>query len=217
MVKNIIFDLDGTLANTSQDIISSLRFALKKKGFNKIISLREFKKAANKGSINMVKKFLKRNDNKLIKEINFIFLNHYRKNICVKSSLKANVFSFLRTCKKKKIKLYVSTNKSEKNAKLLLKKLKILKFFNFVAGNDTFLYKKPNPLHLNKLKKKLFFKKKETILVGDSEVDSKLAKNFKIKFILIKNGYTTLKPSKINSDFTITSFAQISKILKKLS
>ena len=42
MVKNIIFDLDGTLANTSQDIISSLRFALKKKGLNKIISLSKF-------------------------------------------------------------------------------------------------------------------------------------------------------------------------------
>ena len=217
MIKNIIFDLDGTLANTAQDIISSLQYALKKKGFNKLISFKEFKKAANKGSIKMVKNFIQKNDNKLIKEINFNFLNYYWKNICIKSSLKSNVFSFLKTCKKKKIKLYVCTNKSEKNAKLLLKKLKILKYFNFVAGKDTFLFKKPNPLHLNMLKNKFFFKKKETIFIGDSEVDSILARNFKIKFILIKNGYTILKPDNIKSDFSISSFAQLPKILKKLS
>ena len=36
------------------------------------------------------------------------------------------------------------------------------------------------------MKKKFGFSKKETILVGDTEIDSLLAKNFKIKFILLK-------------------------------
>ena len=35
MIKNIIFDLDGTLANTSKDIIDSLNYSLKKIGFKK--------------------------------------------------------------------------------------------------------------------------------------------------------------------------------------
>ena len=39
MIKNIIFDLDGTLANTSEDIIDSLNFALKRIGFSKKINL----------------------------------------------------------------------------------------------------------------------------------------------------------------------------------
>ncbi len=35
MIKNIIFDIDGTLANTSSDIINSFNYALKKNGFKK--------------------------------------------------------------------------------------------------------------------------------------------------------------------------------------
>ena len=45
MIKNIIFDIDGTLAdNTSEDIIDALNFSLKKFGLKKKLILREFKK-----------------------------------------------------------------------------------------------------------------------------------------------------------------------------
>lgn len=217
MIKNIIFDLDGTIAHTAKDIIFSLSYSLKKKGFRKFISFHDFKGAANKGSIEMIKKFIKKNDTNLIKDINQVFINHYRNNICIKSKLKSNVLSFLNECKKKKIKLFISTNKSEENAKLILKKLKIIKLFNFIAGNNTFPHRKPNPLHLQMLKKKFSLKKNETIFIGDSEIDSTLAKKFKIKFILIKNGYTLIKHTKIKADFLVTNFAEIPKILEKLS
>jgi phosphoglycolate phosphatase-like HAD superfamily hydrolase len=67
------------------------------------------------------------------------------------------------------------------------------------------------------LHKKFFIKKDQTVLVGDTEVDSTLAKNFKIKFILIKKGYTTLKPFDISSDVMISDFSQITQFLKKIS
>ena len=147
------------------------------------------------------------------KEINDFFLRYYRSNICRKSKLKTHVLDFLKFCKKKNIQLLVSTNKLEENAKLLLMKLKILKFFNFVAGSDTYKFKKPNVFHFQYLKKKYNFKKKETILIGDTEVDSKAAKNFNIRFVLIKNGYTTLKPSQINSDFCVSDYRDLRSIL----
>ena len=217
MIKNIILDLDGTLADTASDIITSLKHALKKKNIYKKLNLRIFKGIANKGSVYMVKKFIGSEKKKLIIEINDIFLDHYQKNICIKSKLKKNVLFFLNDCKKKKFKLFVSTNKSEKNARLLLKKLNILKFFKFVAGSDTFFCRKPNPIHLEMLKKKFGFKKKQSIYIGDTEIDANLAKSFKIKFILIKNGYTSISHTNISSDFTVSNFTQISSVLKKLS
>ena len=218
MIRNIIFDIDGTLADTSSDIIASTNYSLKQKGLSKSLNLKSFKAVANKGSVEMFKKLLGKNINKkLIVDLNYFFLSHYKKNICVKSKLKKNVLSFLKQCKKKKIRLFVSTNKSEKNAKLLLKKLKILKYFKFIAGSDTFNHKKPSALHLNMLHKKFFIKKDQTVLVGDTEVDSTLAKNFKIKFIIIKKGYTTLKPFDISSDVMISDFSQITQFLKKIS
>ena len=165
MIRNIIFDIDGTLADTSDDIIDAFNFSLKKFGFKKKINLTGFKKVANKGSLYMIRQLL------------------------------------------------VSTNKLEENAKLLLMKLKVLKFFNFVAGSDTYKFKKPSVFHFQYLKKKYNLKKKETILIGDTEVDSKAAKNFNIRFVLIKNGYTTLKPCQINSDFCVSDYRNLRSIL----
>ncbi len=214
MIKNIIFDIDGTLAETSEDIIGSLNTSLKIFGFKKKINFTKFKKVANKGSIHMIKEVLGKN-NKKEKEINNFFLKYYETNICNKSKLKSNVLDFLKFCKKKKIKLFISTNKLEKNAKLLLKKLKILHFFDFVAGSDTFNYKKPNILHLKNLNKSCNFKKNETIFIGDTEVDSKAAENYNIKFVLIKNGYTTLRTKQINYNFCVSNFDELRSILKE--
>lgn len=217
MIKNIIFDLDGTLANTSHDIIFSLNYALKKFGIAKQVSHKLFKKIANKGSFFMIKNVLKKSDKKTIRIVNEYFLNHYKINLCKKTQLKKDILNFIKKCKKKNIQLFVSTNKNQKNAILILKKLKIFKFFKFIAGSDTFKYQKPNPLHLEALRRKFGLKKKETVFIGDTEVDSDLAYKFDIKFILVKNGYTLLKPSEIKSDFAIVNYSNFSRIFRELS
>ena len=131
MLKNIIFDLDGTIVLTAGDIIFSLNYALKNASIKKKIKYKDFKKVASKGSVKMIQNVLKKSSSKSIKKINQLFLQHYQENICVKSRLKKNVSQLLKLCKRKKIKLFISTNKSERNAKLLLKKLNILDYFFF--------------------------------------------------------------------------------------
>ena len=212
MIKNIIFDIDGTLANTSSDIINSFNHSLKKNGLKKKINFREFKKVANNGSLYLIQKITKM---KNIKKINDDFSKHYENNICIKSKLKKNVRHFLRFCKKKKIKLFISTNKLEFNAKSLLKKLKIDNYFLFIAGCDTFKYRKPNFLHLEQLRKKFGFLKDETIFIGDTEIDALLAKNFGIRFVLFKNGYTNCNPKKMKFDVSISNYIQLQTYMDK--
>lgn len=215
MIKNIIFDIDGTLADTSADIISSFNYSLKKNGFKKKINFQNFKKIANKGSLYLIQKVIgKKNIHS--KKINNDFLKHYENNICIKSKLRKNLKIFLEYCKKNNIKLFISTNKLEKIAKLLLKKLKINNYFLFIAGSDTFKYKKPNYLHLQQLKKKFCFLKKETIFIGDTEIDSLLARNFKIKFILFKNGYTTVNPKKLDYEIAISDYDKLQSYVENL-
>ena len=215
MIKNIIFDIDGTLADTSADIISSFNYSLKKNGFKKKINFQNFKKIANKGSLYLIQEVIgKKNIHS--KKINNDFLKHYENNICIKSKLRKNLKIFLEYCKKNNIKLFISTNKLEKIAKLLLKKLKINNYFLFIAGSDTFKYKKPNYLHLQQLKKKFCFLKKETIFIGDTEIDSLLARNFKIKFILFKNGYTTVNPKKLDYEIAISDYDKLQSYVENL-
>ena len=152
-----------------------------------------------------------------IKKINQLFLQHYQKNICVKSRLKKNVSQLLKLCKKKKIKLFISTNKSRRNAKLLLKKLNILDYFLFVAGSETFKFKKPNPIHLKTLYKKFKIDKNQSIMIGDSKIDAECAKKNGTKFILVKNGYTNIHHNKIFSNFKVNGFREIIKIVKNIA
>ena len=90
----------------------------------------------------------------------------------------------------KNITSAVCTNKQEKLAIDLLKKINLFKYFEYVAGCDTFEYNKPDPRHLTSVVEIVGGKLNRTIMVGDSEVDGDSAKNANLPFILVENGYT---------------------------
>ena len=215
IIKNIILDLDGTIVLSARNIIYCFNYILKKNNYNKIIKFSDFKKFASRGSKNMFLNFLKNMQQKQINKINSDFLNFYRKNISYRCRLRKYTINFLKYCVSKKILLFVSTNKSQKNATLLLKKLKILKYFRFVAGYDTFSYSKPHKNHLRFLYNKFSISKNNTIFVGDSNVDAICAYRNKTRFFLIKNGYTYMSYNKIKCYYKVDNFNQIINYLKK--
>ena len=109
----------------------------------------------------------------------------------------------------------VCTNKQENLAKDLLKKLNMSKYFDFVAGSDTFAYNKPDPRHLTDVVEILGGDLKKTIMVGDSEVDAMSAYNAKLPFVLVKDGYTEKTEKEIKHDELISNFVDFDKIIKK--
>ena len=98
----------------------------------------------------------------------------------------------------------------------LLKELNVDKYFIFVAGSDTFEFKKPDPRHLTNIIDILNIKKENTIMVGDSETDSEAAIQAKIKFILVAHGYTEKDEKNIKHDYLINDFNMIKGISEKL-
>ena len=66
----------------------------------------------------------------------------------------------------------------------LLKELNVDKYFIFVAGSDTFEFKKPDPRHLTNIIDILNIKKENTIMVGDSETDSGSSNSSKNKIYI---------------------------------
>ena len=109
----------------------------------------------------------------------------------------------------------VCTNKQEKLAVDLLRKLDMYKYFEYVAGCDTFSFNKPDPRHLTDVVEIIGGDLKKTIMVGDSEVDELAAINAKLPFILIEGGYTGKTPTEIKHDFLIKDFVNFEKIVKK--
>jgi phosphoglycolate phosphatase len=109
----------------------------------------------------------------------------------------------------------VCTNKQERLAVDLLKRLNLFNYFEYVAGSDTFNYNKPDPRHLTDVVEIVGGDLKKTIMVGDSEVDEMAATNAKLPFILVADGYTEKTVAQIKHDVLIKDYNGFDKIILK--
>jgi phosphoglycolate phosphatase len=200
MIKNIIFDLDGTLINSHKDIINAFNHAFKKNYIKTKVNLNFFKINANLGSKYFIKNAAEQQKHDS-KKIQNDFLKYYNSNFYKNTTLKKGVLEFLDYSKSMNYINILCTNKNEKTAIKILKKYNIYKYFNFIVGFDTFTEKKPQLKLIRKMKKKFKLKSSQTLVIGDTEIDSILAKRGKMKFYLIQNGYTIKKSIPNNFSF----------------
>jgi len=212
----ILFDLDGTIVNTAPDLMAAHNHVMRTFGFEEK-KMEDIKSLAGKGAWVMMQRSLKKeiNDENLKQKMKKEFLNFYSKNIDKESKPLKGVVNFLEWAQSKNISSAVCTNKQERLATDLLKKLKLFNFFEYVAGCDTFEYNKPDPRHLTSVVEIIGGNLKKTIMVGDSEVDSDSAYNANLPFILVDNGYTEKTSKEIKHNFLIKDFNNFDEIIKK--
>ena len=212
----ILFDLDGTIVDTAPDLMGAHNHVMKKFGLHQK-ELGDIKHLAGRGAWIMMQRSFKEQitDEKIKKEMVKEFLDHYSKNIDKESKPIKGIIDFLNWAKNRNILMGVCTNKQERLAVDLLKKIKLFDFFHYIAGSDTFEYNKPDPRHLTDVIEIIGGNIKKTIMVGDSEVDSMSAFNAKIPFILIDGGYTEKSSKEIPHDILIKDFINFNKIVEK--
>ena len=212
----ILFDLDGTLVNTAPDLMEAHNHVMKKFGYPQK-NLEDIKHIAGRGAWIMMQRTFKNEikDEKLKKEMVKEFLNFYEKNIDKKSEPKNGVVDFLDWAKSNQILMGVCTNKQERLAIDLLKKINLAQYFDYIAGCDTFDFNKPDPRHLTNVIEIIGGSLNKSIMVGDSEVDSKSASNADIPFVLVEEGYTEKNISEIPHKILIKDFLNFEKVIKK--
>ena len=215
-IYTILFDLDGTIINTAPDLMSAHNHVMKKFG-HPVKELGEIKNLAGKGAWMMMQRSFKKEvtDEKIKKEMTNEFIDFYSKNIANDSKPINGIFEFLDWAKTKKISMAICTNKQERLAIDLLKKLKLFDYFEYVAGSDTFNFNKPDPRHLTDVVEIIGGDLKKTIMVGDSEVDEMAATNAKLPFVLVADGYTEKSADQIKHDFYIKDYIDFDKIISK--
>jgi phosphoglycolate phosphatase len=215
-IYTILFDLDGTIVNTAPDLMAAHNHVMKKFGHTEK-KLSDIKSLAGRGAWVMMQRSFKEeiNDEKTKKAMTKEFIDFYAKNINTNSKPLKGTVEFLNWAKNKNISMAVCTNKQERLAIDLLKKLDIYKYFKYVAGSDTFSFNKPDPRHLTDVVEIIGGNLKKTIMIGDSEVDALAAHNAKLPFILVKDGYTEKSEKEIKHNELITDFVDFEKIIKK--
>ena len=213
----ILFDLDGTIIETAGDLMAAHNHVMKKFG-HKEKKLNDIKKLAGKGAWVMMQRSFKEEikDKELKKKMTEEFLDYYGKNINKESKPKEGLINFLDWAKSMNISLSICTNKQEALSKDLIKKLNLSKYFDFIAGSDTFDFNKPDPRHLTNVIEIVGGEKTKSIMIGDSEVDAEASYNAQLPFVLVEDGYTEKNINEIRHDFKIKNFHFLKEIVEKL-
>lgn len=196
-INTLIFDLDGTLLNTLNDLHACFNHAIKTFGYPER-TLDEIKSFVGNGIKKAIERALpyKIEDSEL-DEITEFFKQYYKDNMLKHTKAYDGILAMLAELKEKGYKLAVVSNKFDDAVKGLCKKY-FGDYIQIAIGEGYGIEKKPNPNGVLKAIKELNSTKEDSIYIGDSEVDIQTAANaglpcisvlwgFKDKDFLVKN------------------------------
>lgn len=186
--KTVIFDLDGTLLDTLEDLKDSVNAALKAYGC-KERTLDEVREFVGNGIRNLMIKAVEGGEgHPEFENIFQYFKEDYKKNCKNKTKPYDGVIELLNQLKEDGIKLAVVSNKAD----FAVKELNDYYFEKLgmaATGEKEGVLRKPAPDVVYQTLKELQAKKDETVYVGDSEVDIMTAKNAGIPCISVLWGF----------------------------
>ncbi len=215
----VVFDLDGTLADTAQDLIATLNTVLKREG----VAPLPFEKARDligAGARPLIQRGFAASQTPLsetrLDNLYTFFLDHYHRNIAVHSMLFPGVIDALDVLATQGFTLAVCTNKLEGHALELLKVLGIIDRFAFISGKDTFDVFKPDPRHLTETIRRAGGDTSRSVMVGDSKTDIDTAKNARIPVVGVSFGYTNIHVRDLGADAVVDHFNDLHDAVQRL-
>ena len=186
----IIFDLDGTLLNTLDDLRDSLNFALIAHG-HQPRTLEEVRSFIGNGVGKLVERALPiHSSEEEIKQCLTTFTEHYAKNMQNKTRPYDGIMELLLDLDRYNYKIAIVSNKFDTAVKELAKEY-FGDLINVAIGESETVERKPAPDSVFAAIKELGSAIKKTIFVGDSDTDVKTAKNAGIPCIGVTWGFRT--------------------------
>jgi phosphoglycolate phosphatase len=191
-----VFDLDGTLVDSADDLVAATNHTLGTIGL-KPIDGAHIRTMIGNGARAMIRRAVmaaRPNEEIRDAELDVLqthFFDYYGKNIAVHSRLYPDVVPVLEAMRARHYRLAVCTNKTEGLARKLLQEFDLLKLFHAVTGKDTLPVYKPDPGHLIGTIILADGDLANAVMVGDSETDVLTAKAAGIPVVGVTFGYAT--------------------------
>ena len=181
MISGVIFDLDGTLLNTLEDLTDSVNYALSKYSYPKK-TLLQVRDAVGNGVKTLFQRLLPDGENNSdFENIISEFKEHYRLNMYNKTRPYDGILEMLKVLKLKGIQTAVVSNKFDTAVKELCKKYFGDLIHVAIGENEAEgVRKKPAPDSVFKAIEQMLVSIEHVIYVGDSEIDVQTANNAEI-------------------------------------
>ncbi len=207
-----VYDLDGTLADTAEDLVAALDWLLGRDGLAPL-KVESAGSLVGAGARALIKRGFaasgKTLDPEAMEALFADFLAHYNAHIADRTRLYPGVDRALAAFARAGWRQAVCTNKIEGSAKLLITKLGIAEHFAFICGQDTFGVGKPDAKPLLKTIAASGGASERAIMVGDSGTDIKTARAARVPVIVVDFGYADVPVKELGPDRVISHFDEL--------
>ncbi|RZV37103.1 MAG: phosphoglycolate phosphatase [Chromatiales bacterium] len=208
----VVFDLDGTLADTAADIREAIVRALADEGLPPV-DANSVRLMIGGGPRLLVERVLNRlhvaTDTDLVTRLTRSFHAEYLKQGNRLSSLFPGVESTLKNLHSAGIRVALCSNKPDDLCRMLVRNFSLVEYFDEILGSGGDLPRKPDPAPLLRVIERLGVPRDDTLYVGDSETDVATARNAGVDVMLVKHGYTLRAASQLGADAVIDSVADL--------
>ena len=186
MKRLLIYDLDGTLADTKADIARAANHMLERLDAPRL-SQQEICRSVGLGLKSLIERCLKSDDPARIEEGMRIYRAFYAEHLLDETRLYPGVGEVLQYFKERK--QIVLTNKPNPYSQQILEGLGVADYFLKIIAGDSAYPKKPNPGAILGAMREEGISPPDTLLIGDSPIDVEAGRNAGIQTVVVQHGF----------------------------
>lgn len=199
----IVFDLDGTLIDSSQDLAVSMNATREHLGLAPIDPNLVYSYVGNGVRVLVERALGAAATPELVERGHRFFLAHYAEHALDNTRLYSGIFEMLEKLAPEHT-LAVLTNKPGFITNRIVKALQIFHYFHTIFGGDSLSAKKPDPVGLIEIMHQTGIPAQETWMVGDSGVDVQTARNAMVRSCGVLWGFQPASLRESHPDLIIT-------------
>ncbi len=205
----IIFDMDGTILDTIDDLADSVNYALTCEGMP-VHTVDEIRSFVGNGIRNLMERSVPRGTNEQkVSQVHEKFTVHYKQHCADKTKPYDGISELLRRLRSAGVMTAVVSNKADYAVQMLCEQY-FPELFDFAAGEQMPRYpKKPSPEMVDMIIEKSGVDKSRVVYIGDSDVDIRTAENAGIDMIAVDWGFRSREFLIENGADVIVSDAEV--------
>jgi phosphoglycolate phosphatase len=218
-MRTVIFDLDGTLADTSGDLIAAANVCFRLMGHGDVLQPGQDAGVALRGGRMMLRHGLTRLgrlDDAVIDRYYPVLLEAYGGAIDTHTRLYPGAMAAVATLKEQGYGVGICTNKPEALAEKLMAALGARHLFHSLVGADTLPVRKPDPEPLREAARRAGGDPAKTILIGDSDTDRNTSRAAGVPSVLVTFGPSGADMAALAPEALLQDFADLPRIVAQL-
>jgi phosphoglycolate phosphatase len=207
-IKNIIFDLDGTLVDSKRDIAAAQHWVLVQLGVHSY-KPEELYPLIGKPLRDTFLTLLPADLHERIPEAVELYKNHYPPRALDTTTLFPGVRETIETLRERGIRLATATTKLSAGTRRVLTHFGIAEYFDQIQGSDNIPFK-PDPFIITKILEDQSWEKSGTLMVGDTDNDILAGKRANVPTCGVTYGSLTKEQiEQLNPDIIIHSLPEL--------